>query len=306
MEKRHKPVLLKEVLEFLQIEKGEKYLDATVGEGGHAEAILRRGGSVLGIDQDPKAVAYAKRRLRSVCSSLNQSVQASPSASSWQVVQGNFVDLKGIAKEYHFENIAGVLFDLGVASFQLADAQRGLSFQVDGPLDMRLDLCLGVTAADLINSLSEGELDELFKKMADEQLARPIAHAVVSARHLKPITRTSQLADLVTEVYQKRKRFKKIHPATQVFQALRIAVNSELENLKTALPPASELLKSGGRLVIISFHSGEDRLAKNFLKTKAEKEEWLILTKKPVRPTAEEIKDNPLSRSACLRAGEKL
>jgi 16S rRNA (cytosine1402-N4)-methyltransferase len=309
MEKRHKPVLLNEVLEFLRVEKEEKYLDATVGGGGHSEAILKAGGIVLGIDQDPEAVFYARKRLNQICPAPKrekQTFRGPSSVFSWKIVQGNFAFLKAITKKHRFENIAGVLFDLGMASFQLASAHRGFSFQVDGPLDMRLDPNLKVTAADLVNVLSEGELNELFKKMADEQLAGPIAHALVRARHLKPITRTSQLADLVAEVYRKRRRFKKIHPATKVFQALRIAVNSEFENLKKGLPAAIKVLKPGGRIVIISFHSGEDRLVKNFFREQAKKDKLKILTKKPIRPTLVEIRANPLSRSARLRGGEKI
>jgi 16S rRNA (cytosine1402-N4)-methyltransferase len=313
MEKHHKPVLLKEVLEFLQVKKGERYVDATLGEGGHAEAVLKTGGIVLGIDQDPEAVTRAKKRLQFACPTPKKAFRGSPSAPPWKVVQGNFANLEKIAKKHCFEDIAGVLFDLGMASFQLAEARRGFSFQLDGPLDMRMDPRLGVTAADLVNSLSEGELDELFKKMADEHLARPIAHVLVRARRLKPITRTKQLADLVVEVYSKRKKLGRIptcrqarHPATRVFQALRIVVNSELENLKKALPAAENILKPGGRLVVIAFHSGEDRIVKNFFKDQAEKGRLKVLTKKPVRPSLTEVKANPLSRSARLRAGMKI
>lgn len=305
MERFHKPVLLKEVLQFLYVRKGEKYIDATVGGGSHSEAILKAQGKVLGIDCDPKAIVFSRKRLSGACLALNRTVQGPSSAFPYKIVRGNFAQLKEIAKKYNFENVAGVLFDLGLASFQLADAHRGFSFQIDGPLDMRMDPSLGVTAADLINSLGEGELYELFKKMADEELARPIAHAIIYARHLRPITKTGQLVDLIIKVYKDRRRFPKIHPATRVFQALRIVVNSELDNLEKALPAALEILKPGGRLVVISFHSGEDRLVKNFLRDQAKEGILTILTKKPIRPSFKEVKINPRSRSARLRVGEK-
>lgn len=309
MEKFHKPVLLKEVLRFLQVKKGEKYIDATIGGGGHTKAILKAQGIVLGIDCDPRAISFVRKRLRNACLApkrVKRTFRGSSSVFQLEIAQGNFVQLKEIAREHNFENVAGVLFDLGLASFHLADAHRGFSFQVDGPLDMRMDPSLGVTAADLINSLSKGDLDELFKKMADEKLAWPIAHAIIRARSLKPITRTGQLTDLIVKVYRKKGKFPKIHPATRVFQALRIVVNSELDNLEKALPSAVEILKPGGRLVIISFHSGEDRIVKQFLKESEKKGEVRVLTKKPVRPKAGEVKRNPRSRSACLRVGEKL
>ncbi|HUS52322.1 MAG TPA: 16S rRNA (cytosine(1402)-N(4))-methyltransferase RsmH [Candidatus Bathyarchaeia archaeon] len=306
MEKHHKPVLLKEVLKFLEVERGEKYLDATIGEGGHTEAILKAGGIVLGIDQDPEAIVRTKKRLKLACPDINRSVDDSPSASGWKIAQGNFANLEKIAKEHGFEKIRGALFDLGIASFQLAEAGRGFSFQADGPLDMRLDPSLGVTAADLINSLSKGNLYELFKKMADEQLAWPIADALVSARCLKSIRKTGQLADLIVKVYRRKNKKTKIHPATKVFQALRIAVNSELENLSKGLPGAEKILKPDGRLVVISFHSGEDRIVKNFFKDRARKGRLRVLTRKPVRPSQDEVESNPLSRSARLRAGVKI
>jgi 16S rRNA (cytosine1402-N4)-methyltransferase len=294
-EKFHKPVLLKEVLGLLQVRKGEKYLDATVGGGGHAEAILKTGGRLLAVDCDPAAVEAAGEHLAKAC----------PGAS-WQLVRGNFKDLAKIAKKNGFERVAGVLFDLGVSTYQLRRPERGFSFNVEAPLDMRMDPSLGVTAADLINSLSKGDLDALFKEMADEKLARPIAHAIIGARRLKPITKTNQLAGLIAQVYKRKGKFPRIHPATRVFQALRMAVNSELDNLKEALPAAVKILRPGGRLVVISFHSGEDRMVKNFLKSQAEKEILTILTKKPIRPSFSEVAINPRSRSARLRAGEKV
>ena len=290
----HLPVLLKEVVEFLNIEKGKKYIDATVGGGGHAEAILKAGGEVLGIDWDPEAVKFAKEYLKRACP-----------GTSWRIARGNFAHLKEIARREGFEKVSGVLFDLGVSSHQLEALERGFSFQVDALLDMRMDPSLAVTAADLLKVLSKKQLYALFTRFAQEKRARAIADAIVRARQIKPIERTRELADLVVKVYGGKRKIKGLHPATKVFLALRIAVNSELENLKVVLPQAVELLKPRGRLAVISFHESEDRIVKMFFKDAKKREILKILTKKPVTPSSEEIKINPRSRSAKLRVGEK-
>ena len=292
---RHTPVLLKETLEFLKVTPGEAYLDATVGGGGHSEAILKKGGVVFGLDQDPQQLEIAKRRLEKACP-----------AGVWQLKRGNFSQLKRLAKAFGQTAFAGILFDLGLCSDQLADAQRGFSFQEDGPLDMRMDPSLAVTAADLVNGLSKGELNVLFKRLGEEQLALAVADRIVRTRRRKPIKTTLQLARLVVDVYAQHRRKTKIHPATKVFQALRIAVNDELNALREALPQAVELLKPGGRLVVLSFHGLEDRIVKNFFKQEAREGRLKILTKKPVVPSPQEVEQNPRSRSAKLRCSEKL
>jgi 16S rRNA (cytosine1402-N4)-methyltransferase len=290
----HKPVLLKEAIEFLAVKPGERYIDATVGGGGHSEAILKVGGIILGIDCDPEAITAARRRLSSAC----------PGAS-WRLVRGNFADLKKIAAANGFSSAAGILFDLGVSSYQLGTPKRGFSFNLESPLDMRMDLRLMVTAADLVNGLTENELTELFFKFGEEKCARRIARAICRARKIRPITTTNELAEVILRARPRRGKFDRTHPATRCFQALRIAVNDELNSLKAALPQALEILKPEGRLVVISFHSLEDRIVKNFLKLAAGEGRLEILTKKPIRPTEEEVEANPRSRSAKLRAGEK-
>jgi 16S rRNA (cytosine1402-N4)-methyltransferase len=295
MAKFHEPVFLKEVIEYLAVKRGKKYIDATVGGGGHSKAILKLGGQLLAIDCDPEAIKAAREHLSTAC----------PGAS-WRLSQGNFKDLAKIAGKYGFEKVDGVLFDLGVSSYQLETPKRGFSFNLPGPLDMRMDPSLQVTAADLVNGLNKGELEELFKKNTDEHFTGCIAQAIVRARRLKPITTCEQLAEIIVRAVGKRGRFARIHPATKVFQALRIVVNDELNNLRQALPQAVEFLNPGGRLAVISFHSGEDRIVKYFLKDAERHGIMRIITKKPVRPTLEEMEANPRSRSAKLRVGEKL
>lgn len=290
----HKPVLVKEVLYFLDVGPGKRYIDATVGGGGHTEAILQKGGEVLGIDQDPRALELARRRLGKACP---QGV--------YKLIQGNFSSLKEIASRQSWSNIYGVLFDLGFASFQVDSARYGLSFQKEGPLDMRLDPKLGVTARDLVNSLPENELSKLFKETAHEERARAIARAIARRRVKKPFAKTTELARLVEEVYGKRE-MGDLHPATKTFLALRMAVNLELENLEKALPAAVDAMRSGGRLVVISFHSGEDRIVKNFIKARQREGGLKALTKKPVTPSELEVGQNPRARSAKLRAAEKI
>ena len=294
----HKPALLKEVIEYLNIKPGEKYIDATVGGGGHTEAILKRGGKVLGIDCDPEAIKAARRYLSQAC----PVPKFRDVGVSWCLVRENFAHLKEVAEEKGFAQVAGIFFDLGVSSYQLETPERGFSFEAETFLDMRMDPSLKVTAADLINGLNKGELDELFSKLAQEKYSRRLAGAICRARRIAPIRTCRQLTEIVVKVKPRKKGGR--HPATNCFLALRIAVNDELNNLKRALPQALALLKIKGRLVIISFHSGEDRIVKNFLKKN--KDRLKILTKKPVRPTEREIKANPRSRSAKLRAGEKI
>lgn len=289
---KHEPVLLDEIVRALNIEKGGKYIDATVGLGGHAEAVCKAGGRVLGLEWDEKALKEARRRLNKAC----------PDAV---LVRTNFAKLAEVAQETGFVPADGVFFDLGVSTLQLEAEGRGFSFLRDEPLDMRMDpQHQGVRAQDLLNSLPERQLYELFSQTTEKKLARAVARAVFSQRRIKPVESTTQLADLVSRVYRGRRR--KIHPATTVFLALRMAVNFELENLKVSLPQAVDVLTEGGRLAVISFHSGEDRLVKNFLREKGKRGQVRVLTKKPITPGEEEKEKNPRSRSAKLRVGEKL
>lgn len=313
MARFHEPVLLQEVIKFLDIKPGEKYIDATVGGGGHAKAILKLQGRVLGLDCDPDALKAAKEYLSTACPGS----KFRPPNASWQLargevmcrlVRGNFAHLKEIARENSFLPVSGVLFDLGVSSYQLRTAKRGFSFSAEAPLDMRMDPELKVTAADLVNGLNKGELAKLFLKLGDEVYSRRLAEAVCQARKRKRIETCHQLAAIIIKAKPRQGRLPAgkagRHPATRCFQALRMAVNDELNNLKEGLPQALSLLKPEGRLVVISFHSGEDRIIKMFLKKAGRMGKMIVLTKKPVRPSDEEIKQNPRSRSAKLRAGE--
>jgi 16S rRNA (cytosine1402-N4)-methyltransferase len=275
----HQPVMVEEVLRYLNVRPGARYIDATYGAGGHARQILERGGLVLGLDVSPTSIAEADQH------------------PHLKLVRGNFNNLLEVARSNGFDRVSGVLFDLGISSDELAEIP-GISFNRDEPLDMRLDPGLGVTAADLVNALPERQLAELLSEYGEEPFSRPIAKALVRARRGKKIATSGELAALVARV--KGRKFGGIHAATQVFQALRIAVNLELENLRRALPHAQELLEVGGRLVVISFHSGEDRIVKDFMKASS----LTILTGKPVTPSEEEIRANPRSRSAKLRAAE--
>lgn len=291
----HRPVLLNEAIEFLNVKPGEVYIDATIGGGGHSKAILEKGGRVFGLDCDPAAVWESKEYLNKACPN-----------TPLTIVKANFVNLTQVLKENKIANPAGIIFDLGTSFYQLKTKERGFSFNIDETLDMRMDPELKVKAVDLINGLGKAELYELFYKLGEEKLALPIAKAVVFKRKQKPITTTNQLASLAVEAYKKRRMRTKIHPATKVFQALRIAVNDELNNLRKALPQAVQVLRKKGRLVVISFHGLEDRIVKRFLKEKDKQGEIRIMTKKPVRPSWEEVRINPSARSAKLRAGEKI
>ncbi|MDW8067570.1 MAG: 16S rRNA (cytosine(1402)-N(4))-methyltransferase RsmH [Anaerolineae bacterium] len=298
----HVPVLLQSVLSLLRVRPGGVYIDATVGGGGHAAAILAASapdGRLLGLDRDPAALEVARERLL-------------PYGERVTLRRGSFADLMHLAEG--FIPADGVLLDLGLSSLQLADPARGFSFSQDGPLDMRFDPQEGLTAADLVNTLSVRELTDLLYRYGEEKQARRIAEAIVAAR---PIYRTTELAALIERTVGRRER---IHPATRTFQALRIAVNRELEALEAVLPQALDVLRPGGRLVVISFHSLEDRMVKQFLHREARdclcppevpvcicghRARVQVLTPKPVRPDAAEVAANPRARSARLRAGEK-
>lgn len=301
MEKRipeifQQPVLLQKVIAFLNIKPGEVYLDCTIGGAGHSIAILEKGGKVFGLDRDPEAVTFSYERLTRIYPK-----------GQWQVVKADFADLENIISKYRLQRPAGILLDLGVSLHQLKSKGRGFSIFCDEPLDMRMDPELKVKALDLINGLHEGELCDLFYRFAEEKLALPIAKAIVYKRKEKPITGTKELAQIVSRIYKRRyKTRSKIHPATKVFQALRICVNDELNNLKKVLPQTIKVLKPKGRLVVLSFHNLEDNIIKNFLKQGKEKGCLEILSKKPIVPDQNEIRENPRCRSAKLWPAEKV
>lgn len=280
MENYHIPVLLNDALDYLHIKPGEKYIDTTLGGGGHTRAILKKGGIVLGIDQDEEALKHVGQK------------------PNLTLAHGNFAHLQAIATENGFSKVSGILFDLGVSTHQLETDYRGFSFNNAGPLDMRKDpVSQAVTAADLIAAASESELARIIWEYGEDREAWKIAKAIKATT----VKTTNDLAHIILKV-RKRTGNDRTHPATRTFQALRIAVNDELGTLSEALNQTVDLLIPGGRLVVISFHSLEDRIVKNFLKTSSLK----ILTDKPVEPTQSEITENPRSRSAKLRAAEKI
>ncbi|MFC1654055.1 16S rRNA (cytosine(1402)-N(4))-methyltransferase RsmH [Patescibacteria group bacterium] len=289
MNKYHNPVLVNEVIEALKPSKNKVLIDATAGGGGHIKELTHAGSRVLGIDQDPDAINFIKTR-----QDFDQ--------SQLTLVEGNFENIHQIAIDHKLDQVDGVLMDLGVSSHQFDTPERGFSFQHEAPLDMRMSPNLAVTARDLINGLGKKELYDLFTKYAQEKLARPIAQAIISARSVEPIESTKELARIVERVYGSKKSH--LHPATKVFQALRMAVNDEINTLKTVLPQALRLLKKDGRLAIISFHEGEDRIVKQFFKS-IEGEKYEILTKKPITPNRDELSKNIRSRSAKLRILQK-
>lgn len=302
----HVPVLYSAVLTYLALNPGDHVIDGTVGGGGHAVGLLAAtatDGLLLGLDRDPEAVSRVRERL-------------APWSHRVLIVQSSFRRLKAVAREHRFPPAGGVLLDLGVSSYQLASPVRGFSFVKDGPLDMRFDPTQGPTAADLVNDLPTEELADLLYRFGEEKQSRRIAQAIVVAR---PLHTTRQLAEVIAQAARGRRE--RIHPATRSFQALRIAVNDELGALEEALPQAVELLRPGGRLAVISFHSLEDRLVKRFFRQQARdcvcppeqpvctchhQPTLHVITRRPVQPDEAEIERNPRARSARLRVAEKL
>jgi 16S rRNA (cytosine1402-N4)-methyltransferase len=289
----HIPVLLEEAVEALDVQPGGRYVDATIGTGGHAMAILERstpGGQLLGIDADPGAIKMARARLGDYSDSV-------------LLVNQNFANLRAICTKYGFLPVHGILFDLGLSSVQLEKNNRGFSFQHDALLDMRLSPRQEITAAIIVNSSPEKQLAQLIRDYGEERYSQQIARHIVRQR---PITTSLQLAQTIERAVGGRRG--RIHPATRTFQALRIAVNQELENLRSALEQAVELLGFGGRLVVISYHSLEDRIVKHFMRQQASGEEACLrlINKKVITPSLAEIQYNPRSRSAKLRAAERI
>lgn len=290
----HKSVLQKEVLEYLAPKPNENFIDATIGEAGHALSILERigpKGRVLGIEWD---LQLYKKLLKL---DINRLILANDS----------FANLKKIVERKKFERVQGILLDLGISSWHLEESKRGFSFQRDEPLVMRYDGNLTkLTAEEILNKWLEKEIERILREYGEERFAKKISRKIIEERKHKLIETTSQLVEVIEKAvpgwYQRTKR----HFATKTFQALRIAVNDELSNLERALPQTLEILEKGGRIVVISFHSLEDRIVKNFFKKEAKEDALKIITKKPIRPSKEEIKINPRSRSAKLRAAVKL
>ena len=284
----HVPVLLAEVLQYLAPEPGQIIVDCTLGGGGHAAAILSclgPSGVLIGLDQDPAMLERAGKKL---------------GKDNVRLVHANFARLRDVLDRLGVDRVDGILADLGVSSDQLASADRGFSFRLRGPLDMRLDpTAPGPTAADIVNRSPERELVRILNEYGEERFARRIARAIVDARRREPIRTTEQLAAIVRAAVPPRYERGRIDPATRTFQALRIAVNRELDALRSFLEQLPRCLRVGGRAVVISFHSLEDRLVKQAF---ANHQLWDRLTKKPVRPSAEEVAVNPRARSARLRA----
>ena len=305
---RHHPVMMQQVMEALKVRPAGIYMDATFGRGGHSEAILQvlaQDGRLIAIDRDPQAVRAAKERFAK--------------DRRFTIQQGTFAMLEHFAEaEAVSGKVDGVLFDLGVSSPQLDDPERGFSFLRDGPLDMRMDPGHGESAADWLARARESEMVEVFRRYGEERYAQRIARAIVRARQQTPIIRTAQLAEIVAAAHPAWERDK--HPATRVFQALRIHINRELEEIETALPQAVRVLARGGRLAVISFHSLEDRIVKRFMRREAKGEEpprhlppppdapapTLRVIGKAQFPTEAEIAQNPRARSAVLRVAERV
>ena len=291
----HVPVLLKEAIDFLAVRRGGTYIDATVGLGGHSLEIAKRLGApghLIGFDKDPAALTRA-------AVSLQPSVVSEGDWPTITLLHGSFAEL---ANDQQPATIDGILADLGVSSLQLGDPERGFSFQADGPLDMRMNPMSGETAEQVVNHIDERELADVIYEFGEERRSRRIARAIVRSR---PIQTTKQLVDVVSAAARSMKH-ERIHPATRTFQALRIFVNRELDDLKALLEAAPRVLKPGGRLVVISFHSLEDRIVKDATREGAKQGWYKLLGRKPVTASEEEIDRNPRSRSAKMRAVERI
>ena len=292
----HTPAMLEEVLDYLNLGPGKTIVDATIGTGGHSEKILERispGGKLIGIDRDLESLGVAKERLKNFSN-----------ASTF--VQGNFMDIDTILKDLNIKKVDGLLFDLGISSFQLDDSARGFSFQQEGPLDMRLDRDSYISAYDLINNLNEEEISSLLWNFGQERWHNRIAHLLVKERQKHPIATTHELSSIVVRATPYKYRHYRIHPSTRTFQAVRIAVNRELETLEISMNKVVDLLNKTGRICVISFHSLEDRIVKLKFKEFAYNGLAKILTPKPLTPGTDEVEANPSSRSSKMRVAERL
>lgn len=291
----HKPVLLKEILELLDPRPSQKYIDATINGGGHAGAILERGGEVLGVDWDCELIEKLK------------ALPAQADGKKLKLVCDNYANLKRIIAKHNFGPVAGVLADLGFSSYHLEKSQRGFSFLKDEPLDMRYSPETNeLTASEIVNRWSVPNIENILRTYGEERFARRIAEVIVRARSAKRILTTGELAKIIERNVPAEYRRGRLHPATRTFQALRIAVNKELENLEKFVPSAIEILASEGKIAIISFHSLEDRIVKNTFKEYQKRGFIKIVTKKPITASLTEKKDNPRSRSAKLRVAQRI
>jgi len=294
----HVPVMLQEVLDFLKLKPGQIIVDATLGTGGHAVEILKRitpKGRLIGIDRDENSLAICRQRLMAF-------------KDSTEFVHANFADLDQVLANLGIEKIDGILFDLGISSYQLQDAQRGFSFQEEGPLDMRLDKSSYICAYDLVNNLNENEISAMLWNFGQERWHNRIAHLLVQERRNEPISTTKQLANLVIRAipHRYRRSYYRIHPATRTFQAVRIAVNRELEILESTIKKAVGILRKQARICVISFHSLEDRAIKHTFRALAADGLIDIITAKPLIPGPGEIEVNPSSRSSKFRVAERI
>jgi 16S rRNA (cytosine1402-N4)-methyltransferase len=297
----HVPVLLKEAIDFLNVRRGGTYIDATVGLGGHSYEIAKRLGApghLIGLDKDPAALNVARAKLES-------SAGVSPATPDWPKITLLQCSFAEVGERFGKNFADGLLADIGVSSLQLQDAARGFSFQADGPLDMRMDPQSERTAEQVVNHLDERELADVIYEFGEERRSRRIARAICRSR---PIRSTAHLADVISAAaWPMNSEQRRIHPATRTFQALRIFVNRELDDLKALLAAAPQILKPGGRVVVISFHSLEDRIVKDAFREGSIKDKYFrVLTKKPVTASEEESDRNPRARSAKLRAAEKV
>jgi 16S rRNA (cytosine1402-N4)-methyltransferase len=287
----HLPVMVKEAIEVLNPIPGGIYVDATIGPGGHSEEIVKLigpEGKLIGIDRDNEALRVAQKRLP------NKRVV---------LKKGKFSDMESLLYMDGISEVDGILFDLGVSMIQLKDPERGLSFASDKRLDMRMDREQELSAWDVVNRYSEKELERILQEFGEERLSRKISEAIVRMRRIKPIDTCSELSGIIERLYRKRGR---VHPATKTFQALRIEVNKELDELRIGLDSSVRLLKKGGRLCIISYHSLDDRIVKKFMAQSSKRGLLRVMTKKPMTPGSEELRSNPSSRSAKFRAAEKI
>jgi len=287
----HLPVMVKEAIKVLNPIPGGIYIDATIGPGGHAEEILKLIGSegkLVGIDRDDEALRVARKKL------FNERLI---------LKKGNFSDMENLLHRDGISEVDGILFDLGVSMMQMKDPERGLSFTSDKRLDMRMDREQELSAWDIVNRYPEKDLEKILREFGEERLSRKISEAIVRKRRIKPIDTCSELSGIVERLYRRRGR---VHPATKTFQALRIEVNNELDELRRGLDSSLRLLKKGGRLCTISYHSLEDRIVKHFMAQSSKRGLLRVMTKKPMPPGSEELRSNPSSRSAKLRAAEKI
>lgn len=305
----HKPVMLEEILKWLCVNKNGIYVDGTVGGAGHAYEILQAtDGFLVGIDCDDDALMAAEKRLAEF-------------GTRKVLVRANFAELGSVLDNLQIKKVDGVLLDLGVSSHQLDQAERGFSFNQPAPLDMRMDRSLKLSAYDIVNNFAREDLEKIIRDFGEEKMAGRIARAISEKRRLSPLSTTVELANVITSAIPAKLRWQKIHPATRTFQAIRIAVNSELDSIKPAIDSAVSVLNHGGRLCIISFHSLEDRIVKNEFRDLTgvcicpkdipicvcrREAQLKVLTKKAVTPTAAEIEENPRSRSAKLRVAERV